>query len=146
MWEGGSGHFLSPHNAGRCPHAGEADPIHPLPSPPMQAGVPMLVMLATGADDLRKPSTGMWEIMCRDHNGGVKPGEADAGVLAESGWAGGWAGTTMGARDHCKIMHVPMRSPAWGAAIQRSKVSYYLTRCCCLTARPVPALLPASQT
>lgn len=45
----------------------------------LQAGVPMLVMLATGTDDLRMPSTGMWEIMCRDHNGGVHPGEADGG-------------------------------------------------------------------
>ena len=62
----------------------------------MQAGVPMLVMLATNAENLRKPSSEMWEIMCRDHNGGVQPGEADVvmcgGCGAVQGGAGGGGG------------------------------------------------------
>jgi len=31
-------------------------------------------MLATGDDDYRKPSTGMWDLFCGTLNGGVQPG------------------------------------------------------------------------
>jgi hypothetical protein len=40
----------------------------------LQAGVPALVMFATGSDDFRKPGMGMWQYFIEHLNGGVQPG------------------------------------------------------------------------
>lgn len=42
--------------------------------PASQLGIPALVMMATMDDNYRKPSTGMWDLMCSRLNGGVVPG------------------------------------------------------------------------
>ena len=71
----------------------------------------MLVMLATNAENLRKPSSEMWEIMCRDHNGGVQPGEADVwGVRSGTGRGrrrgrGGERAISLWLRSHPYILH-----------------------------------------
>jgi histidinol phosphatase-like enzyme len=39
--------------------------------------VSALVFLATGDDDLRKPGTGMWELLCKEYNGSIEPGRCE---------------------------------------------------------------------
>jgi hypothetical protein len=51
-----------------------------LPLPFLQCGVPLAALLATDKDAFRKPGTGMWDFMCDNLNGGVKPSELWAGA------------------------------------------------------------------
>lgn len=49
--------------------------LFPTPHPHEQAGVPALVVFATMKDQYRKPTAGMWHLLCSQLNGGMKPGE-----------------------------------------------------------------------
>ncbi|GAX75879.1 hypothetical protein CEUSTIGMA_g3322.t1 [Chlamydomonas eustigma] len=49
-----------------------------------EAGVPALVFLATGGDDLRKPGTGMWELLCKEHNGGIIPDKSQCFFVGDA--------------------------------------------------------------